>query len=291
MPGKRKLPLANPPVRRSQRRNKEVQGPCPNQLPSLLRLPLEILFLLLDFTLVVKGQWGTSTFVADFSVLARVCHPLLALTKDQKFLDSLYQRGLYFIKPLGEFERIIRWKMGMLIQESVFSIAAGAPSWGNVCRTNNIYVWTGVLTVPLPSPFASAGVAVNIHFGPQFPFKPLVVEFEERVFHPNVNKRGKLCLPILRDFWNPSCCLSSLLWHIITILGMPYVPDKYLIPNFVPDDYSTPNSAMKLYLQCPKLYHQRAQYLYDKKKTETVLPVPPTQNRSTMSSREMKQLE
>jgi ubiquitin-protein ligase len=263
MTSKRKLPLANLPLRSSQRLNHKSLCPRPNDVPILLLLPLEILLLFLDFAITVKGQWGTSTFVADFGVLARVCHPLLKLTKDAQFLDSLFQRGLYFVEPVGQFERIMRWKMGLLIQDSAFNIASGAPLWGNLVRTNNIFSWKGSLIVPEPSPFSSKAVVVNIRFGIHFPFKPLVVEFEDCVFHPNVDKDGKLCVPILGKDWSPSCCLISLLWHIITIMGMPYVHD----------DYDIRNKAMKLYLRCPKLYHERAYKLYNEKVCETVLPV------------------
>jgi ubiquitin-protein ligase len=195
--------------------------------------------------------------VADFGILARVCRPLLQLTKGQQFLQSLYERGLYFTEPFSQLDRILRRKMGSLIQDSVLNTASGAPLWGNLCRTDNMCHWKGFLTAPETSPFASADVVVNIHFGSQFPFTPFKVYFDSRVFHPNVNVHGKLCVPFLGVEWCPACCLSLLLWNIITVLGMPHVPEEY----------DNDNEAMKLYIECPKLYHKRAEELYNEKKS------------------------
>lgn len=249
MPSKRKAPPSNHPSRRSHRLR-------PNELTPLLRLPWSILLICVNFAMNVKGEWGSGTFVADFGNLARVCRPLLQLTKGQPFLKSLYKRGLHFTKPFGRLDRILRAKMGRLIQDSVLNTASGAPLWGNLCRTDNICHWEGILTVPETSPFASADVAVNIHFGSEFPLAPFQVHFDSRVFHPNVNAHGKLCVPFLGAEWRPYICLSSLLWNIVTVLGMPHVPEEY----------DNDNEAMKLYIECPKLYQKRAEELYNEEK-------------------------
>ena len=263
MSSKRKVPpsdllslTAHRLIKRSQRRINRSHCSRPNKLPPILCLPLDILVLCVNFAIIIKGQWGTDTFVADFGILACVCRPFLQLTKSQHFVQSLYERGLYFTKPFGMLDRMLRKQMGILIQEFVLNTASGAPLWGNLCRTDDMCLWKGILMVPETSPFASADVAVTIRFGFEFPMRPPRVHFDSRVFHPNVNcnAHGKLCVPFLGDEWSPSFCLSSLLWNVISVLDMPYVPEYYA------DD----NEAMKLYIGCPKRYHARAKELYEK---------------------------
>ena len=260
MSSKRKVPpsdLLSPTARRLINRSHQscfAQISPSDQLPPILCLPLDILVLFVNFAMIIKGQWGTDTFVADFGILACVCRPFLQLTKSQHFVQSLYERGLYFTKPFGMLDRMLRKQMGILIQEFVLNTASGAPLWGNLCRTDDMCLWKGILMVPETSPFASADVAVTIRFGFEFPMRPLRVHFDSRVFHPNVNAHGKLCVPFLGDEWSPSFCLSSLLWNVISVLDMPYVPEYYA------DD----NEAMKLYIGCPKRYHARAKELYEK---------------------------
>ena len=190
--------------------------------------------------------------MADFGILARVCRPLLQLTKGQPFLQSLNIRGLYFRKPSGVLERVLRQQMGNLIKDTLFNTARGAPSWGELRRGDDFCHWKGFLSVPAPSPYTS--VAVAIRFSYLYPFRSPTIYFDSRVFHPNVNVHGILCVPFLaQEGWIPSGCLISLLWNVIAVLGTP----------FVHDDYDMYNEAMKLYIENPEEYHQRAEELYN----------------------------
>ena len=256
MASNRKVSSSELPPRRSHRLiNRSHRSRYPEISP-LLSLPLPILFLCVDFAMVVKGEWGTHTFVADFGITARVCRTLLRLTKDQHFLESLYARGLNFREPVGRVDLLLRRQMGKLILDSMLETVSGAPSWGELQRSNTWWRWQGCLKAPATSPFASADVAVRIFFGDDYPWQPPKVYFDSRVFHPNINAHGRLRVPFLTSRlpgWNPSGCLISLMWNIIAVLSIPHVPEGE------DDD----NEAMHLYIECPKKYHTRAEELYN----------------------------
>lgn len=62
---------------------------------------------------------------------------------------------------------------------------------------------------PGDSPFSGAVFFVNIHFPPDYPFKPPKVQFQTRVYHPNINSQGSICLDILKEQWSPALTISK----------------------------------------------------------------------------------
>lgn len=74
---------------------------------------------------------------------------------------------------------------------------------------------------PGDSPYSGGVFFVMIHFPPDYPFKPPKVQFQTKVYHPNVNSQGSICLDILKEQWSPALTISKVYLPSISCVSSP----------------------------------------------------------------------
>ncbi|KAG6595545.1 Ubiquitin-conjugating enzyme E2 28, partial [Cucurbita argyrosperma subsp. sororia] len=94
----------------------------------------------------------------------------------------------------------------------------------------DMFHWQATIMGPSDSPYSGGVFLVNIHFPPDYPFKPPKVAFRTKVFHPNINSNGSICLDILKEQWSPALTISKVLLSICSLLTDPN-PDDPLVPE------------------------------------------------------------
>lgn len=95
---------------------------------------------------------------------------------------------------------------------------------------DDMFHWQATIMGPPDSPYAGGVFVVTIHFPPDYPFKPPKVAFRTKVFHPNINSNGSICLDILKEQWSPALTISKVLLSICSLLTDPN-PDDPLVPE------------------------------------------------------------
>merc|ERR1712022_50224 len=83
---------------------------------------------------------------------------------------------------------------------------------------------------PADSPYAGGVFFLTIHFPTDYPFKPPKVSFNTRIYHPNIDSNGSICLDILKDQWSPALTISKVLLSVCSLLTDPN-PDDPLVPE------------------------------------------------------------
>lgn len=94
----------------------------------------------------------------------------------------------------------------------------------------DMFNWRGTIIGPEGTPYQGGVFFLSITFPADYPFKPPRVTFTTKVFHPNVNDGGGICLDILRDQWTPALSIGKLLLSISSLLTDPN-PDHPLAPE------------------------------------------------------------
>ncbi|KAI1613721.1 putative glutaryl-CoA dehydrogenase [Exophiala viscosa] len=95
---------------------------------------------------------------------------------------------------------------------------------------DDLFHWQATIMGPSDSPFQGGVFFLSIHFPTDYPFKPPKVNFTTRIYHPNINSNGSICLDILRDQWSPALTISKVLLSICSMLTDPN-PDDPLVPE------------------------------------------------------------
>ncbi|XP_071941938.1 ubiquitin-conjugating enzyme E2 E1-like [Antedon mediterranea] len=86
-------------------------------------------------------------------------------------------------------------------------------------KGDNIYEWVSTILGPPGSVYDSGVFFLEIHFSPEYPFKPPKVTFRTRIYHCNINSSGAICLDILKDNWSPALTISKVLLSICSLLS------------------------------------------------------------------------
>jgi len=95
---------------------------------------------------------------------------------------------------------------------------------------DDLFVWGGTLMGPTDSPYEGGVFSLDIKFPPDYPFSSPKVTFKTRIYHPNIDTRGNICLDILKDRWSPALTIGKVLLSICSLLTDPN-PDDPLVPS------------------------------------------------------------
>ena len=94
---------------------------------------------------------------------------------------------------------------------------------------DDIFHWQATLMGPSDSPYEGGGFFMDINFPEDYPYKAPRVSFSTKIYHPNINSSGGICLDILKDQWSPALTISKVLISICSLLDDPN-PDDPLEP-------------------------------------------------------------
>lgn len=95
---------------------------------------------------------------------------------------------------------------------------------------DNLRYFAVAIEGPADSPYERGVFQLELFLPADYPMAPPKVRFLTKIYHPNVDKLGRICLDILKDKWSPALQIRTVLLSIQALLSAPN-PDDPLDNN------------------------------------------------------------
>ena len=108
------------------------------------------------------------------------------------------------------------------IQKELNDIIKNPPENCNAgMNDNNLFYWTATIIGTEKSPYEGGIFHIDIFFPSNYPFVSPKINFTTKIFHPNIDTHGNICLDILKDQWSPALTIQKVLLSISSLLTEP----------------------------------------------------------------------
>ncbi|KAF7852721.1 hypothetical protein EAF04_010914 [Stromatinia cepivora] len=98
----------------------------------------------------------------------------------------------------------------------------------SLLKEDDLHQWKVEMEGPANTPYAGGLFILNVVLPKDYPFKPPIVNFVTRIYHPNVtyDEKGSICVDELKqDKWKPSGKITAILGAIRNLLIQPNPDD------------------------------------------------------------------
>ena len=100
---------------------------------------------------------------------------------------------------------------------------------------DDIFHWEGTIMGPTETVYEGGVFNLDIQFPKNYPFKPPKVRFQTKIYHPNINSGGFICLDIFKENWSPALTISKVLLSLCSLLTDPNPDDPLVV--YIADQY------------------------------------------------------
>ncbi len=137
-----------------------------------------------------------------------------------------------------------------------------APGITAVPHEDNLRYFDVAIEGPIQSPYEDGVFHLELFLPEEYPMSPPKVRFLTKVYHPNIDKLGRICLDILKDKWSPALQIRTVLLSIQALLGAPN-PEDPLANDVAQHWKEDEKAAIEVAAQWTKLYAIRQDGIKD----------------------------
>jgi len=114
-------------------------------------------------------------------------------------------------------KRIIK-ETERLVKEPVQGISATP-------HEDNLRYFDVTIDGPSQSPYEGGCFKLELFLPDDYPMTPPKVRFLTKIYHPNIDRLGRICLDVLKSNWSPALQIRTILLSIQALLGAPNPDD------------------------------------------------------------------
>ena len=112
-----------------------------------------------------------------------------------------------------------------IVKETQRLLSEPAPGISATPYRDNLRYFNIIIAGPTGSPYESGIFKLELFLPEQYPMESPKVRFLTKIYHPNIDKLGRICLDILKDKWSPALQIRTVLLSIQALLSAPNPDD------------------------------------------------------------------
>eukprot|EP00325_Prymnesiales_sp_UTEX-LB-985_P009272 CAMPEP_0174701656 /NCGR_PEP_ID=MMETSP1094-20130205/6223_1 /TAXON_ID=156173 /ORGANISM="Chrysochromulina brevifilum, Strain UTEX LB 985" /LENGTH=224 /DNA_ID=CAMNT_0015899333 /DNA_START=27 /DNA_END=701 /DNA_ORIENTATION=- len=112
-----------------------------------------------------------------------------------------------------------------IIKETQRLLSEPAPGISATPYSDNLRYFNVIISGPETSPYQGGIFKLELFLPEDYPMAPPKVRFLTKIYHPNIDRLGRICLDILKDKWSPALQIRTVLLSIQALLSAPNPDD------------------------------------------------------------------
>jgi len=112
-----------------------------------------------------------------------------------------------------------------IVKETQRLISQPAPGISATPHQDNLRYFDVIIAGPSQSPYEGGIFKLELFLTEDYPMSPPKVRFLTRIYHPNIDRLGRICLDILKDKWSPALGIRTVLLSLQALLSAPNPDD------------------------------------------------------------------
>lgn len=140
-----------------------------------------------------------------------------------------------------------------IIKETQRLISDPVPGITATTLEDNLRYFNVTIEGPPLSPFANGTFKLELYLPENYPICAPKVRFLTKIYHPNIDKLGRICLDVLKINWSPALQIRTILLSIQALLETPN-PDDPLANDVASHWKRNQQEAIEMAKKWTKLY-------------------------------------
>ncbi|KAH0476425.1 MAG: hypothetical protein KVP17_001329 [Porospora cf. gigantea B] len=112
-----------------------------------------------------------------------------------------------------------------IVKETESLLKDPPPYIAAVPAADNPRYFTIDMLGPEGTPYERGNYKLELFLPEHYPMESPKIRFLTRIYHPNIDKLGRICLDILKDKWSPALQIRTVLLSVQALLSSPEPDD------------------------------------------------------------------
>ncbi|ODQ78697.1 hypothetical protein BABINDRAFT_176919 [Babjeviella inositovora NRRL Y-12698] len=130
-----------------------------------------------------------------------------------------------------------------IIKETERLVSDPVPGISAIPHDDNLRYFDVAIQGPSGSPYEDGTFKLELYLPDDYPMCAPKVRFLTKIYHPNIDKLGRICLDVLKNNWSPALQIRTILLSIQALLGAPNPDDP--LANEVAEEWKS-NEALAI---------------------------------------------